>query len=58
MNKDWAAEEARLWNLLMDPRTYSAMKEEEPKSGKKIVVVPEAKKVARSWRLYSDWIRH
>jgi hypothetical protein len=53
----WRNEEARLWNKLMDSATYTRMREKDPKTGK-MVSVSEVTKVARSWDLYKDWIKH
>ena len=54
---EWRVEETRLWNLLMDPATYSKMREKDSKTGK-LARVSEATKVARSRDLYRDWIKH
>jgi hypothetical protein len=57
MTHEWRIEEARLWNLLMDPATYSKMREKDSKTGK-MVTVSEATKVARSREHYRNWIKH
>lgn len=52
IDPEYARVEQKLWNMLMDPRTYRELlnKDGEPAN--------EKQKVSYSWKIFKKWIEH